>query len=453
MSVNAPPLIEISSTLPSKGVVESSKTQRFLNVKVAEAETMVIGGDVRTSSAMAAPENPNAEFGAVSLLVLTVVQGSPSPVTDVVHPEGSAGAVTPSKFAEKRGPQTSVIVQPFPSSHALVLLVEMHPPVAGLQDSVVQTLESGLQTIGFCPTHTPLWQTSGDVHRLESEQVFVLSGVKTQPEPGLQLSSVQALLSLQTSGGNWHAPVAGLQLFCVHGLPSLQLKLFVNVHTEFTQVSSVQRLLSLQSVSAVHTETTLTHHPLMFPEPMLRSSTTQRFQAPLGFCPMNVDSGDPGAAGGAGAGAGHASVPVEARLVGLKVPVVNVDGIGVAAASLSVRLTPLTLAFGPTSDMMIALGAARCWSITSMSSGKACVRPFRFTVTRQMYVFGVETEIDDGYGDAVVGAVASEMVMPALLQNWIGAGSGAVPGTQTPPPQASPIVQRLLSVQGAALLV
>jgi len=40
-------------------------------------------------------------IGAVSLALVRVSQGDSAPVAEVVQPEGSAGAVTPSKFSKK----------------------------------------------------------------------------------------------------------------------------------------------------------------------------------------------------------------------------------------------------------------------------------------------------------------------------------------------------------------
>jgi hypothetical protein len=120
--------------------------------------------------------SPNAEFGAVSLLVLCVTQAIAEPEAEVVQPAGSAGAVTPSKFSPAphvAGPaQRSFAVHALPSSHAFVLFACTHCPVAGLQESSVQTLLS-LQTIGV-PEHEPPEQTSPVVHSRPSLQVAVL---------------------------------------------------------------------------------------------------------------------------------------------------------------------------------------------------------------------------------------------------------------------------------------
>ena len=71
-------------------------------------------------------------------------------------------------------------------------------PLAGLQLSSVQPLPS-LQMSGAPLTHVPPPQVSLVVHAFPSLQGAVLF-VYTQPLAGLQLSSVQSLPSLQTSG-------------------------------------------------------------------------------------------------------------------------------------------------------------------------------------------------------------------------------------------------------------
>ena len=107
------------------------------------------GGLISTSSATTVPSNPNAEFGAEELLVLTVVQGLPMPVTVDDHVPGRFGTTSASKFSPSFGPQVSPIVQTSPSLHALLLLVDSQRPFAGLHASVVQMLASGVQTTGF----------------------------------------------------------------------------------------------------------------------------------------------------------------------------------------------------------------------------------------------------------------------------------------------------------------
>jgi hypothetical protein len=123
-------------------------------------------------------------------------------------------------------------------------------PVAGLQESVVHTLLS-LQFGATPAVQTPPWQVSAPLHALLSLQaVPLLTLVCTQPVVGLQESVVQTLESLQLGGvpvvqtaprhtsaplqafpsehekpsacgGLAHEPA--LQTSAVHGLPSLQL--------------------------------------------------------------------------------------------------------------------------------------------------------------------------------------------------------------------------------------
>jgi hypothetical protein len=83
------------------------------------------------------------------------------------------------------------------SLHGLVLFV-CTQPVDGLQVSVVQTLLL-LQLGGGPPTHWPPLHASPVVQALLSLHGALLL-VKTQPVAGLQVSLVQTLLSLQTTG-------------------------------------------------------------------------------------------------------------------------------------------------------------------------------------------------------------------------------------------------------------
>ena len=122
-------------------------------------------------------------------------------------------------------------------------------PDAGLQESSVQTLLS-LQTTGEPDVPTPLIQASPDVQALVSLYVFVSSFVNTHPDAGLQESSVQALLSLQITGEpDVPTPLKQASLL-VQALPSLYVFVssFVNTQPEDgLQESSVQGLLSLQT--------------------------------------------------------------------------------------------------------------------------------------------------------------------------------------------------------------
>ena len=62
----------------------------------------------------------NAAFGAVSGVVVDVTHGTPAPDAVLVHPVGSAGAVTESKFSSQPAPGVGVAVA-VPSVSQLVL--------------------------------------------------------------------------------------------------------------------------------------------------------------------------------------------------------------------------------------------------------------------------------------------------------------------------------------------
>jgi hypothetical protein len=120
-------------------------------------------------------------------------------------------------------------------------------PVVGEQAAVVHGFWSSGQTTGV-ETQAPAAQWSA-VHSDPSEQALALLGVKTQPAVGLQLSSVQGLLSLHTLAmPGVHTPVAHTSP-TVHRLPSSQPDVVaVNTHWPVArlQVSSVHEFESLQ---------------------------------------------------------------------------------------------------------------------------------------------------------------------------------------------------------------
>src|SRR5437867_2344582 len=99
MSWNAPAPILISRTPPSK--VDSS-VQLFRKVTCGEVKLTKIGGVTRTLSVTTAASLVFAWFGGVSLPPDTVTQASAAvPVITIeLHPAGTAGGVTPSKFSE-----------------------------------------------------------------------------------------------------------------------------------------------------------------------------------------------------------------------------------------------------------------------------------------------------------------------------------------------------------------
>lgn len=88
------------------------------------------------------------------------------------------------------------VVQALPSSQDFGVKVQL--PVEGLQASIVQRLLSS-QVLAV-PVQIPFWQESAEVQRFPSSQAVPDGAlVCTQPAAGLQLSVVQALLSLQVN--------------------------------------------------------------------------------------------------------------------------------------------------------------------------------------------------------------------------------------------------------------
>jgi hypothetical protein len=147
-------------------------------------------------------------------------------------------------------PHTSAPLHASPSLHGAVLFVNTHPPLAALQESSVHGLLS-LQTVAVVPVHMPAVQISLDVHALLSSHAAVL-GAFTQPVTKLHESSVQPLLSLQSSGmPAWHEPPAHTSA-PLHASPSPHgAVLFAKTHPPLAGLheSSVHGLLSLQTVA------------------------------------------------------------------------------------------------------------------------------------------------------------------------------------------------------------
>jgi hypothetical protein len=153
---------------------------------------------------------------APPLHVSLVVQASPSSQGFVLfvcmqpEPESQLSSVQPllsSQFgggppAQLPPLQVSLVVQASPSSHGALLLV-LTQPLAGLQLSSVHTLLS-LQFGGGPPRQEPPLQVSLVVHALPSLHGALLLAC-THPMAGLQLSSVQTLLSSQFTGSLTHA--------------------------------------------------------------------------------------------------------------------------------------------------------------------------------------------------------------------------------------------------------
>jgi hypothetical protein len=100
--------------------------------------------------------------------------------------------------------QASPVVHALPSLHAAVLLVWMHPDV-GLQESSVHGLLS-LQLSAVPAWQVPPPQTSPVVQAFPSLHGSVLF-VWTHPVDGLQVSVVHGLLSLHAVAvPGWHVP-------------------------------------------------------------------------------------------------------------------------------------------------------------------------------------------------------------------------------------------------------
>ena len=158
--------------------------------------------------------------------------------------------MTPTPLVQTPPAQMSPTVQAFPSSQPSVLFVKTQP-VAGTQESVVQTLPS-LQT----RVPVPAWQVppphvSPVVQALPSLHDAVLLAC-AQPVAGTQESSVHGLLSLQFS-----EPAPGWQLPPEHVSPVVQAfksshaaVLLVKTHpVAGAQLSVVHTLLSLQTTA------------------------------------------------------------------------------------------------------------------------------------------------------------------------------------------------------------
>src|SRR3954468_8491164 len=95
MSAYAPPLMLISSTMPSNPLSVLKLLRKLNDCPAAgSANEGVISSVLPTPLGSGA----KASFGAVSGVVTDVTHGDSVPVATVVQPFGSAGAVTPSKF-------------------------------------------------------------------------------------------------------------------------------------------------------------------------------------------------------------------------------------------------------------------------------------------------------------------------------------------------------------------
>src|SRR3990172_8078421 len=178
--------------------------------------------------------------------------------------------------------QVSLVVQALPSSHTVPLATAVNThPVAGLQLSVVQALLS-LQLDAAPPTQAPAEQVSLFVQALPSLHGAVLL-VCTHPVAGLQESSVQTFASSQlVAAPPTQAPAAQVSLV-VQALASLQAAVLL-VYTQpvaGVQVSVVHTLLSLQVIAvppqtpAVHTSPLVQALPSSHTVPLVTLVNTQ----------------------------------------------------------------------------------------------------------------------------------------------------------------------------------
>jgi len=115
--------------------------------------------------------------------------------------------------------QKSPVVQAFLSSHDVPVGRGVNEqPVSGLQESAVHEFPSS-QTLGM-PRQFPPLHASSSVQRLPSLQGPGLLERTQAPVAGSQASVVQAFPSSQSIGAAPHRPVAGSQVSWVQGSPS-----------------------------------------------------------------------------------------------------------------------------------------------------------------------------------------------------------------------------------------
>src|SRR5438876_92372 len=131
--------------------------------------------------------------------------------------EGQTGGGPPTQSPPLH---VSFVVQALPSSQGRVLFAWAQP-VAGLQESVVQTLPSS-QLVGAPPAQAPPLQASPEVQALPASQP---AGGRPLQIPPLHVSPVVHTLPSSQAGALFACvqPVAGLQESSVQTLPSLQL--------------------------------------------------------------------------------------------------------------------------------------------------------------------------------------------------------------------------------------
>ncbi len=143
--------------------------------------------------------------------------------------------------------QASLTVHALPSLQVVPVaaLAKPQAPLTGSQVSMVQGLLSVQLTT--LPTHVPLWQASGLVQGLPSSQVVPLGAVPCEQAPvvGLQVSVVQALLSLQSMFLLAHTSAQVVERAPGKHTPPLQLSPMVHTLPSLHSVPAVA-LLCLQ---------------------------------------------------------------------------------------------------------------------------------------------------------------------------------------------------------------
>src|SRR5262249_36661352 len=152
---------------------------------------------------------------SVTLLCLQPAAGSQLSVVQAL-PSSQLSAGPPTHTPAEHW---SLLVQALPSSHEPGTFV-CTQPLAGLQESAVQTLSS-LQSGGGPPTHVPAWHVSFVVPAFPSSQDAVLL-TWTQPLTGSQKSSVHGFPSSQFGAAPPTQAPAEQASPVVQALPSLQ---------------------------------------------------------------------------------------------------------------------------------------------------------------------------------------------------------------------------------------
>ena len=127
------------------------------------------------------------------------------------------------------------LVQTLPSSQARVFAACTHP-TAGSHESVVQALPSS-QASGGPPWHAPSAHVSCAVQGFPSSHAAVLGAMVQSPVAGSQESVVQTLPSSQLRAAVWTQPSAGSHESVVHTLLSLQLRGGPGLHVPPPQTS------------------------------------------------------------------------------------------------------------------------------------------------------------------------------------------------------------------------